>query len=303
MILKAAEFRFPESVRLKYFPVVMRCSPPSGWSEGMVVMTEEKLPYRGFLQLIGASPKAEFKAEIGEYRDGDLRVLLSILEEVSLNCPLKEEEALLVKRDYEVGCRTAGEKRPPLFVQGLIPPVFRAFESRFLSYDGALILSLYAMGDVQREIIGLGLGEESPEALLRCLTDPFFAGDLFNRMERDPGKLIAFGYENISAFLKKRSPFSYGRARFLMRLAAVIPPEKREGLTSDQGEFLLSIGRERRERLFKGGAVSVDGHELTFDALKLLGRRQVREVIHKVREELALPGRAREAGKKRGDNH
>ena len=290
MILKAAELRFPESVRLKYFPVVMRCCPPSGWSEGTVVMTEERSPYRGFLQLIGASPKAEFKAEVGEYRDGDSRVLLSVLEEVALNCPLKEEEAMLIKRDYEIASRAAGDERPALFVQGLIPPVFRAFENRLLSYDAALILSLYATGDVQREIIGLGVGEESPEALLRCLTDPFFAGDVFNRMERDPGKLMAFGYENISAFLKKRSPFSYGRARFLMRLAAAIPPEKREGLTSDQGEFLLSIGRERRERLFRGGSISVDGHEVTFEDLRLLGRRQVREVIHKVRD------------KKRGDN-
>ena len=283
MILKAAEFRFPDSVRLKYFPIVMRCSPPCGWPEGTVVMTEERSPYRGLLQLIGASPKSEFKAEVGEYREGDFRVLLSILEEISLNCPLKEEEAVLIRRDYEIGCRTAGENRPPLFVQGLIPPLFLAFESRLLSFDAALILSLYAAVDVQRQIIGLGLGEESPEVVLRCLTDPFFAGDLFNRMEREPGKLMAFGYESLPAFLKKRSPFSYGRARFLMRLAASIPPERREGLSSDQGEFFLSVGRERRERLLRGASISVDGHEVTFDDLKVMGRRQVRSLIYKVR--------------------
>jgi hypothetical protein len=291
MIVKAAEFHFPESVRIKYFPVVMRVAPPEGWPEGTIVMTEGKLPYKSFLQVIGASPKAEFRAEVGEYSDGDPRALLSVLEEIALNCPLKEEEALSIKRDYEITIRASGDERPALFVQGLIPPIFGAFEGRLLSYDAALILSLYATEDVQREIIGLGLGEESPETFLRCLRDPFFAGDLFNRLERDPGKLMAFGYESMSAFLKKRSPFSYGRARFLMRLAAAIPPERREGLTGDQGEFLLSIGWERRETLFRGGSISVDGHEITFDDLKLLGRRQVRELIHRVREE-----------SKRGDN-
>ena len=68
-----------------------------------------------------------------------------------------------------------------------------------------------------------------------------------------------------------------------MRLAASIPPERREGLTGDQGEFFLSVGRERRERLFRGASISVDGHEVTFDDLKVMGRRQVRELIYKVR--------------------
>ncbi len=285
MILKASEFRFPDAVRAKYFPLVMRFSPPEGWPEGSVLITEERLPYRCFLQVIGASPRAEFRAEVGEYGDDDPRTLLSMVEEVALNCPLTEEEALVIKRDYEITSRAAGEKRPPLFVQGLIPPVFLAFESHLLSFQAALILSLYTTADVQRQIMGLSLGEESPEIVLQLLGDPFFAGDIFNRIERDQGKLKALGYDSLSAFLRKRSPFSYGRARFLMRLAAAIPPEKREGLTSDQGEFLLSIGRERKETLFRGEPISVDGEGLEFGKLLLMSRSQVRRLIRKIREE------------------
>lgn len=285
MILKASEFRFPDAARVKYFPLVMRSAPPEGWPQGIVVVSENKLPYRCFLQAVGVSPTTEFRAEVGDYRNDDPRIFLSILEEIALNCPLKEEEALVIKRDYEVASRAACEKRPPLFIQGLIPAVFQAFESRLLSFQAALILSLYTTADVQRQIVGLGLGEQSPEVILKLLGDPFSPGDIFNWLERDPGRLKALGYDSLSAFLRKRSPYSYGRARFLMRLAAAIPPEKRKGLTSDQGELLLSVGRETREALFRGERISLDGGELDFAEILLMSRSQVRRLIRKVREE------------------
>src|SRR5713226_419501 len=133
MILKASEFNFPDGVRSKYFPLVMRASPPEGWPHGTVVMSEGKIPYRNFLQMIGTSPEAEFDAQIAEYDDNDQRISLSMLEEISLNCPLREEEAATIRKEYQSASDKAGESRPQLFVQGLISPIFHAFESGMLS--------------------------------------------------------------------------------------------------------------------------------------------------------------------------
>src|SRR5262250_2608794 len=100
MLLKASEFCFPDHVRAKYFPLVIRASPPEGWPRGTVTVGEGKIPYRNFLQMIGTSPEAEFDAQFGEYHD-DPRMFLSMLEEISLNCPLREEEALTIKKEYQ----------------------------------------------------------------------------------------------------------------------------------------------------------------------------------------------------------
>jgi hypothetical protein len=70
-----------------------------------------------------------------------------------------------------------------------------------------------------------------------------------------------------------------------MRLAAAIPPQKREGLTSDQGELLLSIGKARREVLFRGQWISVDGREFDLKELLRLSRVETRRLIQKAREE------------------
>ena len=127
MILKASEFRFLDNVRLKYFPLVIRAFPPEGWPEGAVVMTDGKSPYKRFLQTIGAPPSTEFQAEMGEWCDGDPRALLSMLEEIALNCPLKEDEVITLKRDYEIASLAAGDNTPTLFVQGLIPSIWLGF--------------------------------------------------------------------------------------------------------------------------------------------------------------------------------
>src|ERR671918_125276 len=174
MRLKASEFHFPDAVRDKYLPLVIRASPPEGWPRGTVVVSENKLPYRFFLQIIGVSPASEFKAEIGEYQDNDSRITLSMLEEIALNCPLREYEAAGIKKDYETASTAVHENRPPLFVQGLIAPIFCAFEAGILSFSSALILSLYTNAQVQWEIAGLGLLDKSPEAALKVFTDPFF---------------------------------------------------------------------------------------------------------------------------------
>jgi hypothetical protein len=70
-----------------------------------------------------------------------------------------------------------------------------------------------------------------------------------------------------------------------MRLAAAIPPQRRAGLTSDQGELLLSIGKARREMLFRGDRISLNGK--TFDLKEILGlsRVEARRLIRKAREE------------------
>lgn len=283
MILKASEFRFPGNVRLKYFPLVIRALPPEGWPEGAVVVTDGKSPYKRFLQTIGAPSNAQFQAEMGEWREGDPRALLSIIEEIALNCPLKQDEVITIKRDYEIASLAAGDHTPSLFVQGLIPSIWLGFESGLLSFQTALILSLYAPHDAQREIVGLGVAEERPEVLLRLLEDPFFAGDFFNYLKRDPGKLRVLGYESLPALLKKGSPLSYGRTRLLMRLAAAIPPERRRGLTGDQGEFLLRAGRELRERLFRGETISIDGATIVLSDLQAMSRSQARELIKKLK--------------------
>jgi hypothetical protein len=285
MILKASEFNFPDGVRSKYFPLVIRASPPEGWPRGMVVVSENKVPYRCFLQTIGASPASEFEVENREYQDNDPRISLSMLEEIALNCPLKDNEAAAIRKDYESVSITAGENRPPLFVQGLVSPIFCEFESGTLSFSSALILSLYASAEVQWEIAALGLLDKSPEAALKVFTDPFFPGDILNRLAREPGRLKALGCDSLRVFLKERSPFSYGRSRFLMRLAAAIPHEKREGLTSDQGELLLSIGKARREALFRGQQISVDGREFDLKELVGLSRIETRRLIQKARKE------------------
>jgi hypothetical protein len=285
MLLKTSEFYFPNAVQAKYFPPVIRASPPEGWPRGTVVVSENKVPYRCFLQVIGASPTSEFEAEIGEYQDSDPRTTLSMLEEIALNCPLREDEAAEIKKEYETASTEADEKRPPLFVQGLISPLFCAFEAGMFSFSSALVLSLYTNSGVQWEIAGLGLLDKSPEAALKVFTDPFFPGDLLNRLAREPGRLKALGCDTFTAFLKERSPISYGRSRFLMRLAAAIPPQKREGLTSDQGEFLLTIGKARREMLFRGDRISLDGRILDLKELVRLSRVETRRLIRKAREE------------------
>jgi len=285
MILKASEVNFPDGVRSKYFPLVIRASPPEGWPRGTVVVSENKIPYRCFLQAIGASPASEFEAEITDYLDNDPRISLSMLEEIALNCPLRDNEAAAIRKDYESVSIAAGENRPPLFVQGLISPIFCEFESGTLSFSSALILSLYASAEVQWEIVGLGLLEKSPEAALKVLTDPFFPGDILNRLAREPGRLKALGCDSLQDFFKERSPLSYGRSRFLMRLAAAIPPQKREGLTSDQGELLLSIGKAGREALFRGQRISVDAREFDLKELVGLSRIETRRLIQKAREE------------------
>jgi hypothetical protein len=285
MLLKASEFHFPDAVRAKYFPLVIRASAPEGWPRGTVVVSENKLPYRCFLQVIGASPASVFDAEIGEYRDNDPRITLSMLEEIALNCPLREDEVAEIKKEYETASTEADEKRPPLFVQGLISPLFSAFEAGMFSFSSALVLSLYTNSEVQWEIVGLGLLEKSPEAALKVFTDPFFPGDVLNRLAREPSRLKALGCDSLRVFLKERSPISYGRSRFLMRLAAAIPPQKREGLTSDQGELLLSIGKARTEMLFRGDRISLDGKTLDLKEIVGLSRVEARRLIRKAREE------------------
>jgi len=285
MLLKASEFNFPDAVRTKYFPLVIRASPPEGWPRGAVVLNENKVPYRYFLQIIGASPATEFETNIGEYQDNDSWIILSMLEEIALNCPLREDEAAAIKKEYETASTESDEKRPPLFVQGLISPIFCAFEAGMFSFSSALVLSLYTNPEVQWEIAGLGLLDKSPEAALKLFTDPFFPGEVLNRLARESGRLKALGCDNLKDFLKERSPFSYGRSRFLMRLAAAIPPQKRAGLTSDQGELLLSIGKVRREALFRSDRISLDGKTLDFKEIAGLSRVEARRLIRKAREE------------------
>jgi hypothetical protein len=285
MLLKASEFHLPDSVRAKYFPLVIRASPPEGWPRTTIMISENRVPYRGFLQIIGASPVSEFEAEIGEYQDSDPRIALSMLEEIALSCPLRENEAAGIRKEYEESCERAGEERPPLFVQGLISPIFAAFEAGILSFSSALVLSLYTNAQVQWEIAGLGLLDKSPEAALKVLTNPFFSGDLLNRVAREPGKLRALGYDSFKDFLNEHSPFSYGRSRFLMRLAAAIPVQDRAGLTSDRGELLLSVGKARREALFRGDRISLDGRMLGLKELVRLSRVETRMLIRKARKE------------------
>lgn len=285
MLLKASEFNFSDAVRTNYFPLVIRASPPEGWPRGTVVVSENKVPYRCFLQIIGASPASEFEAEIGEYQDNDPRITLSMLEEIALNCPLREDEAAGIKKDYETASTEADEKRPPLFVQGLISPIFCAFEAGMFSFSSALVLSLYTNAEVQWEIARLGLLDKSPEAALKVFTDPFFPGEVLNRLAREPGRLKALGCDSLKHFLKERSPLSNGRSRFLMRLAAAVPPQKRVGLTSDQGELLLSIGKARREMLFRGDRISLNGRTLDFKEILGLSRLEARRLIRKAREE------------------
>ena len=284
MILKASEFKFPDAMRAK-FPVIVRASPPEGWPRGAVMVSKGKIPYRNFLQIIGSAPDTEFEAQLGEYQDNDPRMILSMFEEISLNCPLRDDEAETIKNEYQTASDDAAESRPPIFVQGLISPVFHAFENGMLSFASALSLSLYMSPEAQREIIGLKLVDQSPETVLRNITDPFYAGDILNRLAREPGRLKILGYDNLRAFLKERSPFSYGRSRFLMRLAAAIPAQKREGLTSDHGELLLSIGQKKREALFRGERISIDGKQFDFKQLITLNRDETRRLIRKLREE------------------
>jgi hypothetical protein len=284
MILKASEFKFPDAMRTK-FPVIVRASPPEGWPCGVVMVSDGKIPYRKFLQIIGAAPDTEFEAQFGDYQDNDPRMTLSMLEEISLNCPLRDDEAEAFKREYRTASDDAAETRPALFIQGLISPVFHAFENGMLSFQTALSLSLYMSPETQREIVRLKFADESPEIVLRNITDPLYAGDILNRLAREPGRLKILGYDNLRVFLKDYSPFSYGRSRFLMRLAAAIPAQKREGLTSDHGELLLNIDQKKRQALFRGESISIDGKSVDFKQLITLNRDETRKLIRKIREE------------------
>ena len=77
-----------------------------------------------------------------------------MLEEIALNCPLRETEATEIKKKYETASTEAEKKDLSLFVQGLIPPIFSAFVAGMLSFSSALILSLYTNAEVQWEISG-----------------------------------------------------------------------------------------------------------------------------------------------------
>ena len=100
--------------------------------------------------------------------------------------------------------------------------------------------------------------DKSPETALKIFTDPFYPGDILNQLAREPEKLKVLGYENFKYFLNEHSPFSYGRSRFLMRLAAAIPAKKRAGLTSDHGELLLSMKEEGRRSFVASGFQSME---------------------------------------------
>jgi len=70
-----------------------------------------------------------------------------------------------------------------------------------------------------------------------------------------------------------------------MRVAGAIPSEKRAGLTSDHGELLLNIGRAKREALFRGEHISLDGRMIDLKELVRLSRVETRKLIRKAREE------------------
>jgi hypothetical protein len=127
--------------------------------------------------------------------------------------------------------------------------------------------------------------DKSPETALKVFTDPFFPGDILNRVARELGKLRALGYESFKNFLNEHSPFSYGRSRFLMRLAATIPAQNRSGLTSDHGELLLTVGKARREALFRTERISLGGRMLDLKEISRLSRVETRRLIRKAREE------------------
>ncbi len=74
MILKANEFKFADAMRAK-LSVIVRASPPEGWLRGAVLVSEGKIPYLNFLQIIGAALDTEFEAQLGEYQDNDLRII------------------------------------------------------------------------------------------------------------------------------------------------------------------------------------------------------------------------------------
>ena len=284
MILKASEFKFLDAMRAK-FSLVVRASPPEGWPRGPVIATENRVPYKNFLQIVGSAPNTDFEIQIGEYQDNDPRIILSMLEEISLNCPLREDEAETIRVEYSDCVKKTDEDRPALFVQGLISPLFYAFETGTVSFGSALTLSLYVSRDTQHEIVRLNSVRESPELVLKNFTDPFYAGDILNHLAREPGRLKALGYDSLPTFLRNGSPFSYGRSRFLMHLAAAIPAQKREGLTGDHGELLLSIGQKKREALFRGEGISIDEKQFDFKKLITLNRHETRRLIRKVREE------------------
>src|SRR6266545_3571640 len=153
------------------------------------------------------------------------------------------------------------------------------------SFSSAPVLSIHTNSGVQWEMAGLGLLDKSPQAALKVFTDPFFPGDVLNRLAREAGRLKVLGYDNLRAFLKERSPLSYGRSRFLMRLAAAIPAQEREGLTSDHGELLLNIGQKKRAALFRGERISIDEKQFDFKQLIALNRHETRRLIGKLRKE------------------
>jgi hypothetical protein len=284
MILKASEFRFLDAIRAKFYMIV-RATPPEGWPRATVIATENRMPYKSFLQIVGSAPNTEFEIQIGECQDNDPRIMLSMLEEISLNCPLREDEAETIKVEYSDLVKKTDEDRPVLFVQGLISPLFYAFETGMVSFASALTLSLFVTRDAQREIVRLNTMGESPELVLKNLADPFHAGDLLNRLAREPGRLKGLGHDSLRAFLRIGSPFSYGRSRFLMRLAAAIPVENRTSLTSDHGELLLKIGQKKRQVLFRGERIVVNGEEFDLRQLTALNRDKARKLIRSMRKE------------------
>jgi hypothetical protein len=70
-----------------------------------------------------------------------------------------------------------------------------------------------------------------------------------------------------------------------MRLAAAIPAQKREGLTSDHGELLLNIDQKKRQALFRGERISIDEKQFDFKQLIALNRHETRRLIGKLRKE------------------
>ena len=150
---------------------------------------------------------------------------------------------------------------------------------------GADLVALRRAGTRSARSSDLNFIDESPELVLKNFADPFYAGDILNRLAREPGRLKGLGYDSLRVFLKERSPFSYGRSRFLMRLAAAIPAQKRASLTTDHGELLLNIGQKKRAALFRGERISIDGKEFDLHQLITLNRDKARRLIRQIRKE------------------
>ena len=139
------------------FPLIVRASPPEGWSRGTVMVSENKVPYRTFCKLSVHHQSREFELKSASTR--------TTTQEYHSPCSKKSRSTARSgmtrqqesKRSTRPLPRNQMRKDRRFSSKGLSLLSSLLSRAGMFSFSSALVLSLYTNSEVQWEIAGLGL--------------------------------------------------------------------------------------------------------------------------------------------------